>query len=71
MNTNSCYAGHPGNAPVIPSLLASSLLTGVVVDDREVADTRRQVVGGWRQEGSCGGPCTRNELIKKAFGDEG
>jgi len=71
MNTNSCYAGHQGNAPVIPSLLASSLLTGVVVDesDQPVADALVRAVDLPGTVLSF--VCTRNELLKKAFGDEG
>ncbi len=71
MNTNAstCYAGHQGNAPVIPSLLASPLLTGIGLDGRRGSDGEKQV-HPWAKNGTCNGPCTRNDLLAKVFGEE-
>ncbi|MBK8225201.1 MAG: hypothetical protein IPK73_29670 [Candidatus Obscuribacter sp.] len=74
MNTNAstCYAGHQGNAPVIPSLLASPLLqTGIDfgLGERRGNDGEKQVQP-WAKNGTCNGPCTRNDLLAKVFGEE-
>ncbi len=73
-NASTCYAGagHQGNAPVLPSLLANPLLTTGIdfgVGKRRGKDGDKQV-HPWANNGTCSGPCTRNDLLAKAFGEE-
>lgn len=73
-NASTCYAGagHQGKAPVLPSLLANPLLTTGIdfgVGERPQGDGSN-TIRQWAKNGTCNGPCTRNELLAKVFGEE-
>lgn len=74
MNTSAstCYAGHQGYAPVIPSLLASPLLTTGIdfgVGERPQGEGSK-TIRHRAKNGTCNGPCTPSDLLAKAFGEE-